>query len=222
MKWLSQYSLLNKGIKQDLYKSNRTGHKVLLKKTKIQSGVIEVGTLQRLKGNSFPKLLDFCVNGEEMHIALQFIDGKTFNELKSEDMCPFTVNLVFLNALSTLDEIHMQGYIHCDIKPENMIFDSQFRVYIIDFGTAQPLDYQRVRDEWRGSALYMPPEALYTPESIDYRSDYYSLGKSLEHSLGDRIEFLSYSGIECLKSLCAIIPNDRPSNLEDILKTLKY
>ena len=222
MKWLSQYSLFNKGVKQDLYISNRTGHKVLIKKTKIQSGVIEVGTLQRLKGNSFPKMLDFCVSGDEMHIALQFIEGKTFNNLKLENMCPYTLNLVFLNALSTLDEIHMQRFIHCDIKPQNMIFDSQSRVYIIDFGTAQEFDYQRVREEWRGSALYMPPEALYTPEAIDYRSDYYSLGKSLEHCLEDKMTHLSFGAIESLKSLCAIIPNDRPSNLEELLKTLKY
>ncbi len=222
MKWLSQYSLIKSGGKQALYISNRTGHKVLMKKTKIQSGVIEVGALQKLKGNTFPKMLDFCVSGDEMHIALQFIEGDTLNYLKAKDLCPFTANQVFLNALTTLDEIHKQGFIHCDIKPENIIFDSQFRVYIIDFGTAQPLHYQRVRDEWRGSTLYMPPEALYTPDAIDYRSDYYSIGKSFELSLDHKVTLLSYNAITCLKSLCAIIPNDRPSNLSEMLKTLKY
>lgn len=222
MKWLSQYGLIEKWDKQALYVSNRTGHKVLIKRTKIHSGIIEVCALQTLKGNWFPKLLDYKISGDEMQIALQFIEGETFGCLNEKDLCPYTINKVLLSALTCLDEIHKQGFIHCDIKPDNMIFDNQFNVYIIDFGTAQSHQDQRVSDEWMGSPLFMPPEALFTPGAIDCRSDYYSFAKSFEMSVGHKIMLLSYNAIACLKTLCSIIPNERPSNLSEMLKILKY
>lgn len=221
MKWLLHYSLMEHGLNQELYISSRTGHKVILKKTKIQSGVIEVGVLQKLSGNAFPKLLDFKVDGDEMHIALQFIEGNTFEHLSETEMCPHTVNQVLLNALVSMEEMHCNGFLHCDIKPENMIFDSQFHVYFIDFGTAQSVRDQRVRDEWRGTTMYMPPEALYTPEKIDYRSDYFSLGKCIEKSFEKHLKLMSYDAITCLKCLGAIIPSERPSDLSKWIKTLK-
>jgi serine/threonine protein kinase len=221
MKWLTQYNLMRRECKQELYVSEKTGHKVILKKTEIQSGVIEVGVLQKLCGNAFPKLLDYRINGDEMHIALQFIEGNTFNRLREVEMCSFTANQLLLNALVSLDELHSSGFIHCDIKPENMIFDSQFHVYIIDFGTAQSIQYRRVRDEWRGSTFFMSPEALYTPDTVDYRSDYYSLGKCIEMSIGHELELLPYNVITCLENLGAIIPNERPSDLSEWIKTLK-
>lgn len=221
MKWLSKFRLIESGNNIDIYFSDKTSQKVVLKKTKIPSGVVEVGVLKKLVGNAFPKLLDYEVIGNEMHLALQYIEGHTFRDLKGIDLCPYTTNLLLLNALVTTDHLHKLGYIHCDIKPDNMIFDDQYHVYFIDFGTAQSIHHKSTSLKWKGSIDFMAPEALYKPDQIDFRIDYYSLAKSFEKSFGYDISNLSFNTIRCLNKLGAIIPNERPSDLTDFIKILR-
>jgi predicted ATPase/GAF domain-containing protein/HPt (histidine-containing phosphotransfer) domain-containing protein len=101
---------------------------------------------------------------------------------------------VALQAARALGEIHARGVIHKDIKPENLLFNRESGLLkVIDFHLAselsresQELDAPRLE----GSLPYMSPEQTgRMNRSLDYRTDYYSLGVTFYRLLTGRLPF---------------------------------
>jgi serine/threonine protein kinase len=85
---------------------------------------------------------------------------------------------VIRDAAGALAHAHTQGVIHRDIKPDNLLFDRQGKVHLIDFGIARFFEDQAVTytGQLVGTPLYMSPEQLTGRGAIDARTDIYSLG----------------------------------------------
>jgi predicted ATPase/GAF domain-containing protein/HPt (histidine-containing phosphotransfer) domain-containing protein len=101
---------------------------------------------------------------------------------------------VALQAARALGEIHARGVIHKDIKPANLVLNRESGLLkLIDFHLAtelsresQELDTQRLE----GSLPYMSPEQTgRMNRSLDYRTDYYSLGVTFYRLLTGRLPF---------------------------------
>ena len=83
----------------------------------------------------------------------------------------------------SLYEAHSLGLVHRDIKPANIMLNRRGGesdvVKVLDFGLVKALDEaKRARESGglAGTPLYMPPEAIQTPDSVDPRSDLYAVG----------------------------------------------
>ncbi len=77
-----------------------------------------------------------------------------------------------------------QGLIHCDVKPSNLVFGSDGILKVADFGIARPLGTKDnpTISEVMGTPWYMAPEQV-KEQSIDHRTDIYSLGATLHFLL---------------------------------------
>jgi hypothetical protein len=88
-----------------------------------------------------------------------------------------------IQAADALDYAHQMGITHRDVKPGNMLVDSQGRLWIADFGLAQArrADSQlTATGDLLGTLRYMSPEqALARRGIVDHRTDIYSLGATL-------------------------------------------
>jgi hypothetical protein len=98
---------------------------------------------------------------------------------------PERVTHVVYHVASALSEAHQVGLIHRDVKPANIILCRQGGVddvpKVVDFGLVK--DVQRGTkvsltqgDVIAGTPLYLSPEAITAPDTMDGRSDLYSLG----------------------------------------------
>jgi len=111
-------------------------------------------------------------------IVMNLMDGGSLAERLTDDDRPSAQQsaLWVAELADTLAEIHAHGYIHRDIKPDNILFDENDRPYFSDFGLAASASEQlgearRVM----GTLTYMAPEQA-RKQHVDRKADIYSLG----------------------------------------------
>jgi len=127
------------------------------------------------------------------YMVMELIDGPSLSDvLATGRLLPVTVLLdLAAQALDGLDYLHRQGIVHRDVSPENlMVADAGGRpvVKIIDLGVAKRPDEEGLTTTgiFVGKLRYASPEqlgALKAGETIDGRSDVYSMGCVLYHLL---------------------------------------
>ncbi len=124
------------------------------------------------------------------YYAMEFLDGMNLEELvgATGPLAPARVVHILRQVSGALAEAHGVGLIHRDVKPANIILCERGGVpdiaKVVDFGLAREV----VREEGEtaltasnvntllGTPLYLSPEAIADPESVDGRSDLYALG----------------------------------------------
>ena len=117
-----------------------------------------------------------------------------------------------LQLVSALAEIHKHNIIHKDVKPQNIIINpATEKVQIIDFSIASRLEQENSTlshpDLLEGTLAYMSPEQTgRMNRSIDYRTDFYSLGVTFYEMLTGELPFNSTDPLELVHSHIAKTP----------------
>ena len=111
-----------------------------------------------------------------------------------------------------LGELHQNQIIHKDIKPQNILIKPETReIKLIDFSIATRLEKENFNitnpNYIEGSLAYMSPEQTgRMNRSIDYRTDFYSLGVTFYEMLAGRLPFNSNNPMELVHSHIAKQP----------------
>ncbi|MCK4431993.1 MAG: protein kinase [Candidatus Aminicenantes bacterium] len=136
----------------------------------------------------------FDLNEEEgmPYITMEYVPGE---DLKSSvrRMGQLTIGKAISVAKQIcegLDEAHRLGVVHRDMKPQNIMIDSEGNAHIMDFGIARSLSAEGITDVGViiGTPEYMSPEQV-GGEDVDQRSDLYSLGIILYEIVSGRVPF---------------------------------
>jgi serine/threonine protein kinase len=105
---------------------------------------------------------------------------------------------------SSLEYVHSKGWVHRDIKPDNVLVNGSGEVRLIDFAlavrSASPLvkRFFRSKRAIAGTRSYMSPEQI-RGLPLDIRADMYSLGVMLYEMASGKLPFVASSGQELLK-----------------------
>src|SRR5262245_645942 len=149
------------------------------------------------------------------YIAMELVDGKTLRELLVPGAMPIRRLLPIATQVADgLAKAHESGIVHRDLKPENVMVNRDGFAKILDFGLAklaapsddggsqlQTLAGPGTRPGMvMGTVGYMSPEQA-SGETVDFRSDQFSLGSILyELATGNRA-FQKRTAIETLSAI---------------------
>lgn len=115
-----------------------------------------------------------------IYLAMEYVPGRTLRDVLRQygPLSPEQA-LVFLDpVLEALAAAHAAGFVHRDVKPENVLISDDGRVKVADFGLARALttDSQSVTQGMIiGTVAYLSPEQVERGEA-DGRSDVYAAG----------------------------------------------
>lgn len=134
------------------------------------------------------------------YYAMELLDGVTLEEVvKGDGELPESRAIhVLRECAMALEEAHSIGLVHRDVKPNNIMLTKQGGLddvtKILDFGLVKRVDADaEVTKTWggaiKGTPAFMSPEQILEPESIDGRSDIYSLGAVGYYMLTGRLVF---------------------------------
>jgi len=142
----------------------------------------EARALAKLNHPNIVMVHDFGRTSDLYFFVMEFVDGVNLrHNLNSEKLQPEQALTIVPQICDALQYAHEEGVVHRDIKPENILLDKKGRVKIADFGLAKIVghatDYRLTgTHQIMGTPLYMAPEQVNKPQTVDHRADIYSLG----------------------------------------------
>src|SRR3954447_4910452 len=128
-----------------------------------------------------------------LFIAMRFVDGTDLKTLLTREgrLEPLRATRFVNQIASALDAAHAAGLVHRDVKPANALLASQDHVYLTDFGLTKRAasgSAMTKTGQLVGTVDYVAPEQV-EGESVDARTDVYSLACVLYHLLSGHVPF---------------------------------
>lgn len=109
-----------------------------------------------------------------VYLLMELVDG-----ISMETKPPKTFEeavLIFEQSAEALHHMHTKGYVHADMKPNNIVVTADDTVKIIDLGQSCRID--TVKERIQGTPDYIAPEQVHC-RPITPRTDVYNLGASM-------------------------------------------
>ena len=169
----------------------------------------EAETAGRLNHPNIVTIFDAGEEHDLAYIAMEFLKGKDLTgHAKPGTLLPLPVVMsIIARVADALDYAHRQSVVHRDIKPGNIMYDSQAdTVKVTDFGIARITDSSKTKTGMvLGTPSFMSPEQL-AGKKIDGQSDLFSLGVMLYQLVCGALPFQGDS----MAQLMYKIANDPP------------
>lgn len=136
----------------------------------------------------------FDADTQKHFLVLEYTDGPNALQLLQQGG-PLPIARVLragIKIAQALQYLHAGGFIHRDVKPENILIGSDGTVKLADLGLAKQLNGDAeltTTNQGVGTPHYMPYEQSVNGELVDGRSDLFALGATMYHLLTGRLPF---------------------------------
>lgn len=188
---------------------------------------VEAQVIARLEHPYIIPLYDYWRDADGAFLVMRFLKGGSMRAALKNG--PFTLeqtSKILDQIAGALAVAHRQGVIHRDIKPDNILLDTDGNAYLTDFGIAKDLGSTSVENTMEadmvvGSPAYLSPEQVKS-EPVIPQSDLYSLGVVLYEMLTGEHPFaglpITQLFIKHLQEPLPHLPSSFPEGLDDVIQ----
>lgn len=182
------------------------------------------------------KMYDLQKFNNTQIIIMEYFEGSSLNKIISERVISMEEFLnIAIKVTDAIGEIHRKSIIHMDINPGNILWNKEKQTLkIIDFSISSRLSHESQETiapkGLEGSVAYISPEQTgRMNRTIDYRTDYYSLGITLYELITGSKPFETKDILEMIHSHIARVPKSPheknpsiPISISNIIMKLLY
>ena len=151
-------------------------------------------------------------DGRTVFIAMELMSGESLRgKLARGPLAVPEALALARDVAAALAHAHRRGVVHRDVKPENLMFDEDGAIKVMDFGLARAAQASRMTmtGSSLGTAAYMPPESV--RGAVGPPADVFALGVTLHEMLAGALPFAGESPI----ALLYMIANEAPRPLRE-------
>jgi serine/threonine protein kinase len=153
----------------------------------------EAEIISKLEHDNIVPMYDFAEHEKQPFIVMKFIDGETLKDRLGRGLPNLDEIQRIMNQIAdALTYAHMEGILHRDVKPSNIMLAKDGTVYLTDFGLARVEKVGQSTlsaDVVLGTPHYLSPEQAKGSKDIDGRADVYSFGVVLYELFVGRVPF---------------------------------
>lgn len=170
---------------------------------------------------SHPHLVPVVDIGEEEghpYLAARYVEGISLAELLAEGPLPLSAALtVTAEVASALDTLHVEGLVHRDVKPGNILLDTSGSSFLTDFGLAKGAAATVLTKPGHvvGTLDYLAPEVI-RGAPAEPAADIYALACVTYECLAGRPPFAGGSFVEATLAILDDEPPDPGEGREDV------
>jgi beta-lactam-binding protein with PASTA domain/serine/threonine protein kinase len=156
----------------------------------VERFIREAKSVARLAHPNVVQVFDQGTDGSYVYLAMEYVAGCTLRDVLRERgaLQPRAALDILEPVLAALGAAHRAGFVHRDMKPENVLIGDDGRVKVADFGLVRSVDtVTTTTGAVLGTVSYLSPEQIEQPGTADARVDVYACGVVLYEMLtGDR------------------------------------
>ncbi len=186
---------------------------------------------RKLTGDKIIKMYSLDNFDNSLAIVMEDFDGNSLAEILKTNIFTLEDKLsISIDIADAIMQIHKQKVIHKDINPFNILLNMDTKqIKIIDFGISTDFKSEKPQNLFtlEGTLPYISPEQTgKVNRTIDYRSDYYSLGVTLYEIFTGQLPFsgdgleIAYSHIAKIPKEPKVVNNEIPTAISDIIMKL--
>jgi len=175
----------------------------------------EARVVAQLSHSNIVPVFDVGSHGGRFYISMELLKGGKLDEKMQQGLPAAEAVRIVCGVAAGLDYAGSKGFVHRDIKPDNIMFRDDGTPVILDFGIAKQKDGDSKMTKTGtivGTTGYMSPEQAMGQE-LDERSDIYSLGIMLYELLTGRVPFHADSAVAVLLKHVQEAPPPLPAPL---------
>jgi DNA-binding NarL/FixJ family response regulator len=206
-----------------LASSRQRGHNVALKVSKTlrdeaagrQFLEREYTAIVSVRSQRVVEIYDYGVHGGFEYLAMEYLPRGDLKARIQRGVSEQEALHYVTEIAEALKVVHAAGLVHRDLKPPNVMLRENDGVALIDFGLARSLDGGTLSTQTGvllGSPYYMSPEQA-LGESLDARSDFYSLGVIFYELLTGQKPYAGTTAMEVLQQHVSAPAPVLPANL---------
>jgi len=188
----------------------------------------EARIIARLEHPHILPVFDYGESDGVTYFVMRYLEAGTLKtKMEAGPLSLNEIDRLFTQLAEALGYAHSHGIVHRDLKPANALVDEEGNLFLTDFGIAKLLESASPRltqtDAIMGTPAYISPEQA-KAQTVDQRSDIYSLGIILYEMVTGRVPFVADTPLAVILKhindplpLPSMIKTDIPESIERVI-----